>query len=489
MTMKNKSTGRRLAAGLIVATTLAFLIGACGSSDDSGNALSGSNSSENTLNDSDSGENALDDSDSGENALDDSSDDSDSDDAAPGDESLGVIEVDPGEAIQVRAVLALDGDAGSGPTSEKMVRLAVDHYGPIHGFDVNIGAPIDDGCSPERGETVGREIAADGDVIGVIGTTCSAAAVTAAPLVTEAGKVMISPSNTSPRLTSDLSGNPSTDHHEGYYRTSDNDLHQGAALAQFLREEKGIDTVAAIHNGDAYTQSLAEAFTASFERLGGSVTGVAVVARDETDMASTLTELLAVDFPEALFFPVSRTTGTAIVQQLPDLEGLGNVLRISADGLMADDFLKVEESEGMFLSGPNLNFGMNTNESTGRNADDLLVEYEDAYGTSPEAAFWAHAYDTTTLLLEAIEAASRLTGETLVIDLAGVRGYLDSVSGYNGIIGPITCDDFGDCGVRKLVVVEHLDSDDPATTRTNTVYDYTPEPNTPEPNTPEPTEQ
>ena len=392
---------------------------------------------------------------------------------ALGDGSLGVVEVGPGETIQIRSVLALSGDGGSGPTNEKVVRLAVGHYGTIHGFDVDLGTPVDDGCSPEGGAQAGGEIAADAGVIGVIGTTCSAAAVTAAPLVTGANKVMISPSNTSPRLTSDLAGNPSSDHHEGYYRTADNDLYQGRTMAQFLREEKGVDTVAAIHNGDAYTQSLVEAFVASFEELGGSVTGVGVVARDETDLMPTLTDL-AGGSPEALFFPVSATVGTAIVKQLQDVPRLDGVLRVSGDGLLADAFLGLEESEGMFLSGPNLSFGTNANESTGRQSADLLSEYEDAYGAAPEAAFWAHAYDATTLLLEAIEAASRPEGESLVIDLAGVREYLDDVSGYGGIIGSISCDDFGDCGVRRMAVVEHLDSDNPAATRTNTVYEYVP---------------
>lgn len=392
---------------------------------------------------------------------------------ALGDGSLGVVEVAPGEAVQIRSVLALGTDTGSGPTSEKVVRLAVDHYGTIHGFNVDLGAPVDEGCSPEGGEQAGAEIAADADVIGVVGTTCSAAAVTAAPLITGANKVMISPSNSSPRLTSDLAGNPSPDHHEGYYRTADNDLYQARSIAQFLREEKGVDAVAAIHNGDAYSQSLAEAFAASFEELGGSVTGVVVVDQVETDLVPALTDLSDGSL-QALFFPVSRTVGTAIVQQLPDVPGLDGVLRLSADGLLGDAFLGLEESEGMFLSGPNLSYGTNANESTGRDAADLLSEYEAAYGTAPDAAFWAHAYDAATVLLEAIEAASRPEGESLVIDLAGVREFLDNVSGYGGIIGSISCDDFGDCGVRRLAVVEHLDSDDPAATRTNTVYEYAP---------------
>ena len=427
---------RRLAAALSVVAAVALVAGACsGSSDGAG-------------------------------------DDGGASDAL-GDGSLGVVEVGPGEAIQIRSVLALEGDAGSGPTNEKVVRLAVGHYGTIHGFDLDLGTPVDDGCSPEGGEQAGAEIAADAAVIGVIGTTCSAAAVTAVPLITGANKVMISPSNTSPRLTSDLAGNPNSDHHAGYYRTADNDLYQARTMAKFLREEKGVDAVATIHTGDAYTQSLAEAFAASFEELGGSVTGVGVVARDETDLVPTLTDLAA-GSPEALFFPVSRTVGTAIVQQLPGVSGLDGVLRLSGDGLLSDDFLGVEESEGMFLSGPNLGYGTNANESTGRSSADLLSEYEDAYGAAPEAAFWAHAYDAATLLLEAIEAASRPEGGSLVIDLAGVREYLDGAAGYGGIIGSISCDDFGDCGVRRMVVVEHLDSDDPAATRSNTVYEYAP---------------
>ena len=399
-------------------------------------------------------------------------DDSRADDAL-GDGSLGVVEVGPGEAIQIRSVLALSGDASSGPTNEKVVRLAVGHYGTIQGFDVDLGTPIDEGCSPEGGERAGAEIAADADVIGVIGTTCSAAAVTAAPLVTGANKVMISPSNTSPRLTSDQSGNPSSDHHEGYYRTADNDLYQAAAMAQFLRSENGVDTVAVIHNGDAYTQSLAEAFAASFEEIGGSVTGMGVVAGDETDLVPTL-NALAGGSPQALFIPVSETVGAAVVEQLPEVPGLDGVLRLSGDGLLSDAFLGLEESQGMFLSGPNLNYGAKANESTGRHAADLLSEYEDTYGTTPEAAYWAHAYDAATLLLEAIEAASHTDGESLVIDLAGVREYLDGVSGYIGIIGSISCDDFGDCGVRRIAVVEHLDSGNPAATRSNTVYEYNP---------------
>jgi len=103
-------------------------------------------------------------------------------------------------------------------------------------------------------------------VAGVVGTTCSVAAISAAPLVTGAGLSMISPSNTSPLLTSDGAGVPGPHFHEGYWRTSGNDLHQGAAVAGFLHDHLGVTAAAAVHTGDAYTESLAEAFVRTFKR-------------------------------------------------------------------------------------------------------------------------------------------------------------------------------------------------------------------------------
>lgn len=69
------------------------------------------------------------------------------------------------------------------------------------------------------------------------------AACAAAPLRTEAGLVMISPSNTAPGLTSDLAGNAGERRHKGYYRTACNDLHLGRAVADFLFLELGFRRV------------------------------------------------------------------------------------------------------------------------------------------------------------------------------------------------------------------------------------------------------
>ena len=399
----------------------------------------------------------------------DSRDDADS----PNGGSLGSVEVADGEAVQIRAVLYLGPDWDTGYVNLRMVRLAVEHYGPISGFDVHVGVGLDDECTPDGGRAAAETIVADRDVIGVVGTSCSVAAVEAAPVLGKAGLVMISPTNTSPVLTSDLAGNPGEHRHEAYYRTAHNDLHQGQAVARFLHESRSVTSAAVVHTGDVYTQSLAEAFVAAFERLGGKVTSVSEVGGDETDMTPTL-RTIAAGRPQALFLPIFDVVGSSIVRQAPDVMGMEDVLLIGADALLDDVFMGLPETEGMFFSGPAVDFGDNRNESTGMSAPEVLAAFEEFYGVPPSSSFWGHAYDATTLLLEAVEAASSETDGALVIDRAKVREYLDGVAGYAGLIGDITCDGFGDCGVPRIAVIEHLDATDIPASRVNTVYEYAP---------------
>ncbi|WP_420620883.1 branched-chain amino acid ABC transporter substrate-binding protein [Candidatus Poriferisocius sp.] len=391
--------------------------------------------------------------------------------SAMGDGSLGIVTVAEGESIQIRSLNAISGPvAFLGLPNQRAVELAIADYGDIRGFSVDMGTPLDGLCSSEGGQAAAQTIAADEQVIGVIGTSCSGAGVAAAPLITQAGMVIISPSNTSPALTSDFQGNPGESYNVGYYRTAHNDLVQGAAMANFVFSELGIDNAAALHDGDPYTQGLASAFRNSFEELGGTVSGFTGINKGDTDMVPALTELAA-GSPGALFFPIFQPEGDFVAAQAPTVSGLGATL-LAADGLLVDDFLALTDSVGMHFSGPDTRFGTNTNQSTGQNADQILAAYTQAYGEAPSAAFWGHSYDAAALLLDAIAAASWVEDGNLHIDRAGVRQHLNSVSGYSGITGTLSCDDFGDCASQKITVVYHLDSRDVEASKENVVYSY-----------------
>ena len=417
----------------------------------------------------------------------DSSSSSSSDTAAPattaaessggdylGDGSLGEVTVSAGDAIQIRSLNAISGDvAFLGVPNENGIRMAVEDYGQIHGFDVDLGAGLDDLCSADGGQAAAQIIVADEQVIGVIGTSCSGAATAASPLISEAGMVMISGSNTSPALTSDLAGTAGSAYHAGYYRTAHNDLYQGAAAANFALEVLGVTSAAAIHDGDPYTEGLAQAFADAFEAGGGTITVFTAVNKGDTDMVPVLTEVAA-SGPEMLFFPIFQPEGDFIIQQAGSVAGMSGITMMAADGLLNSDFLALAESEDMFFSGPDTRYGDNANQSTGELAASVLADYEAEYGEVPAAPFWAHSYDAAVLLLDAIAHASYMDGDDLVIDRAGVREHLNGVSDYEGLIGTMTCDAFGDCGSQKITVIQNTDITDYVASTENVVYEYAP---------------
>jgi len=387
---------------------------------------------------------------------------------------LGAVEVAPGEDIQIRSVEAISGDvAFLGVPNQRGTELAIADYGPIKGHNVTIGTPLDDLCSAEGGQAAGQTVASDEQVVGVIGTSCSGAATAMSPLISQAGMVMISPSNTSPALTSDLAGTPGENYNPGYYRTAHNDLFQGAAVAEFVFNQLKLTKAAAIHDGDPYTNGLATAFKNAFEKLGGEVVAFTAVNKGDTDMTGVLTEVAQAE-PEVIYFPIFMPEGGFIAQQVGAVAGLGDVVLIGADGLLTDNFMELKATEGMYFSGPNLDYG-NNKSAIGTTAADFLAAYQAEYGEAPSAAFWAHSYDATVLLLSAIDAvAVELDDGSLFIDRQALRDELTSTKNFSGIIGTLSCDQFGDCGAQRISIVLHEDSTDIEKGKSNIVFEYAP---------------
>ena len=293
-------------------------------------------------------------------------------------------------------------------------------------------------------------------MVGVIGTSCSAAAVEASPILSEAGLVLISPSNTAPSLTSDLRGNAGSDSYAGYYRTVNNDLYEAEAVAEFARDDLGLQDMAVIHDGDPYSSGLANAFAVAFEQGGGAVT-ITTVSKGQSEMIAVLTEVAA-SSPDGLFLPLFPNEAGEIIRQIGQVAELEDVVLIGGAGLMDFEFLAIPESEGIYIASPELQFENSVNEATGKSGGDLAAAYQEKYNRMPDSAYIAHAYDATTMLLRAIEEVAVAQGDTLFIDRARLREALTGTTEFGGIIGEITCDEFGDCGTGHLRIVRHTDS-------------------------------
>ena len=384
-----------------------------------------------------------------------------------------LVAIGEGEAVQIRSLLTLTIAASLGVPSRKAVELAVQDFGMIHGHEVELGESIDGGCGPEGGRRGAEQIIADPQVVGVIGTSCSGAAVAASPVISAAGLVMISPSNTSPALTSDLAGNASPDYHPGYYRVSINDLYQARAVADFAYNELDLRRMATIDDGDPYTMGLTIAFGNVFSTLGGEVATTARIAKGQTDMTSELTDFAAAT-PDGIFFPLFDEEGIPFAKQVRGHDSLKDVTLIAGTALLDSEFLAIPQSEGVYIAGPETDLGTNVNAITGKSVDDVSAAYTATYGGFPATPYWAHSYDATTLLLNAIEIVAAEAGGKLYVDRAALRRELHATSGFQGLLGTLTCDEFGDCGTGRINIYHHTDLNitDPA--QLPVAYRFTP---------------
>ena len=152
-------------------------------------------------------------------------------------------------------------------------------------------------------------------IVGAIGTNCSSAAQGAIPIISEAGLVMIAPSNTSPRLTNDDIATGGS-HMPGYFRTSQNGLIEGRRLAEFAalalkcgnprdrsrwrsRIQKGLPERSPIHLPILTETSLFEG----------------AVNKGDTDMASILTEI-AIHQPDVIYVPLFEPESNFFAAQM-----------------------------------------------------------------------------------------------------------------------------------------------------------------------------
>jgi branched-chain amino acid transport system substrate-binding protein len=360
-------------------------------------------------------------------------------------DEIGCVEYGPDDPIRIASALVISGaNADLGTDSQHGVEIAIDMRGPVAGHSVELQAE-DDGCNAEGGQAAGQKIVSDPSIVAVVGTSCSGAGVPMSEVISEAGYVMVSPSNTAPSLT-----DPNQAWNAGYLRTAHNDKVQGAAMAQFAYEELGLKTAAAIHDGDPYTEGLANSFREAFEGMGGKVVAFTAVSVGDTDMRPVLTAVAAAEggAPEFLFYPVFTAECAFLTKQAKEVAGLENTVVSSADGCFSAAAAEAigEAGNGMYFSGPDLAFSGDTYVT-------FKEKYQTMFGSEPLSVFHAHAFDASNLIFDCIEEVGVSSDDgSLSIGRQAMRTCLYGTSGYQGLTGSLTCDQYGDCADPKISV-------------------------------------
>jgi branched-chain amino acid transport system substrate-binding protein len=383
---------------------------------------------------------------------------------------LGAVTVAPGAAIKIADLQTITADTASlGTDQVRAVDIAIaDKGGKL--LDHPIEHQVEDElCKAEGGTTAGQKVAADPQIVGVIGTSCSGAAVPAMEILTGKGIVMISGSNTSPSLTSDMEGKKGTANQKGYFRVAHNDIVQGQAAANYAYEELKAKKAVTIHDGDPYTEGLANAFGTSFKEAGGQVALATAISKGDTDMRPVLTEVAAAK-PDVVFFPIFQPEADFIVKQAKDFPALADTEKLmGADGILSDTYISIKETEGMYFSGPAT--------PTGSAYEEFVGKYETKYNEKPIQSFHAHAYDSANMLFAAIEkVAVRDDDGTVHIDRQKLMDALYATEGFQGLTGTLACDEFGDCADAKINVVQNTTAQKTIDqVRGNVLYTFEPE--------------
>ncbi|TMK19932.1 MAG: hypothetical protein E6G65_08320 [Actinobacteria bacterium] len=316
----------------------------------------------------------------------------------------GCVTVAAGAPIQIGTLLSVSGDnADLGNDSLYGVELGIDHLDGV--FDGQAGQILNHPVQLQNE-------ASNPDIVAVIGTSCSGAALGVADkTLGDKGIVLLSPSNTNPALTA-----PGT-HNPFYFRTAHNDAIQGAVVADFAYQKLHAKTAATIHDESPYTEGLTTAFKNSFTAaaIGGQVVDEESIDSSQQSYTPVLTKI-GQKSPDLLYGPDYTAECALILKQGRQVPGLAN----------QKDFY--------------------TNE--------FLPAYKTLAGTAPISAFHAHAYDAVNLLAAAIEkAAVQNSDGSLTISRVALRDAVQSTTDFQGIVTKYTCSDTGDCATTVTIGV------------------------------------
>lgn len=365
-------------------------------------------------------------------------------------DDISCVELAPGEPIVIGAMLTRSGaNAFFGEDSQGGIELAIlDRGGELLGREIEV-AKEDSQCATEGGQAAAQRMAADLTIVGIIGPNCSSAAQGALPIISEAGMLTISPSNTSPALTS-TDTEAGGVWRPGYYRITPNDRFMGFLVGQFAYHVLGARRVATMHDGGTYTESLTGVMGDTFVSLGGEVVFNGGINVGDVDMSAILTEAAA-GKPDLLFAPFFPPESEFITAQMVNVPGLEDTIMMMADASLVNSFPRNtgDAALGVYMAGPHI---------TGASYEALLEAWDDEFGGAPPSSFHAHAYDAANLLFNAVEAAAVETDDgALLIGRGALRAAMNAVEDYPGLTGQLACLDespfAGDCGNAESLAV------------------------------------
>lgn len=247
----------------------------------------------------------------------------------------------------------------------------------------------DETCIDASAATAAAErlVTSDG-VSGIIGPTCSGAA--SAVLTNVAipnGIVLISPSATSPGLST-------IDSKGLFFRTAPSDTREGDILAQIMMDQ-GVKSAAISYTNNDYGKGIAFAIQGAYEKLGGKITLSAPHEEGKGDYSAEVGALASAGGDAIVVAGYADQGGSAIVQTVLDTGAFSKF--VFPNGMWGESLMNKfgSQIDGSFGDRPG-------SDSPGAAK---MLEMTKAAGIDGSATFVPETYDAAAIMMLAMQAA------------------------------------------------------------------------------------
>lgn len=312
------------------------------------------------------------------------------------------------------------------------------------GFDIQL-AQYDDQADPKKGVANAQLIAADKQILAVVGHLNSGVAIPSSEVYEKNNLVMVSPGTTATAVTD--RGLKTVN------RICARDDFQGPAGANFAVKTLKAKKIFVIQDKTAYGSGLAEEFRKEAEKLGAEIVGYEGITVGEKDFNGVIGQAAAKK-PDLIYFGGVYAEGGLIIKQARE-KGL-DIPIMGGDGLDSSSTVQIagDAVKGVYLTSV---AGDVTKTDKGQ---EFAKKYKEKFNKDIES-YSAYGYDAAGVLLKGIMDAIDSNDGKLPTREAVMKA-VRSVKDYDGVTTKVSFDDKGDNTYAKVYIYNFAEAKYPA---------------------------
>jgi branched-chain amino acid transport system substrate-binding protein len=292
-------------------------------------------------------------------------------------------------------------------------------------------------------------------VVAMVGPFNSAVAKAEIPVANDAALTMISPSNTNPCLTKDLS---SCSYHpqdlrkkaNNYFRVVATDDLQGPAMADYAYNTLGIKTIGIMDEKTVFGVGIADAFQAQFVKDGGKYQRQSYDPKTTTDWRAILQGFK--DFGATAIY-IGGTDDQKACQPRGQMNalGIGSWPYLGGDGIETSQCIddSADAAAGVSATTAGADAGQIAS------AASVISDFKKSFtGANDYGAYTMSAYDAANIEIAAIKKALDSGADPKKISSfrETVRANTAKTSNFQGVLGSTTFDANGDTSAKIISV-------------------------------------